>query len=149
MFQIIKQTIKNGCIPACAASVIKFYGTLGDWSEHTIYNMYKMYNGSGFDILKQYLENNVLSDEWAVSIAGKDANLREFIFEKNSSNIPLLCHINQGSGVDGHCVVIADSNENNIYIHDPSPNVTHIKTIKYEEFEKSWDGSFIWFEKIK
>jgi ABC-type bacteriocin/lantibiotic exporter with double-glycine peptidase domain len=148
MFQIIKQTIADGCIPACAASVMRYHKISGDWNEPFIYKMYKsQHQLSGFDTLKLFLENNGLPSDWNTKIVGKPINFKQFLVEKNALNIPVLCPINQGPGNNAHCVVIAESDEKNLVIYDPHPSMQDKHTESYEGFQPNWAGSFFWFEK--
>lgn len=148
MFTIIKQAHKQmGCIPACAASVMQFHQIRGLWIEACILNMYLHPQGSGFDTLKSFLERIGLPDGWRVQIVGSDIDFKAFVLQKNSAGIPLLCPINQGEGNSAHCVVLAESDDNNLRIYDPAQGVADTRTESYDTFRLRWAGSFLWFEK--
>jgi hypothetical protein len=149
MFTILKQRIIDGCIPACTASVLNHHQIAGRWDEQFIYKMYDpRLRISGFDTLRIFLEGNGLPSNWVVKIKGNPIDFKQFIIEKNESGIPLLCPINQGPDKNAHCVVLADSDSDNLVIYDPSPKMPDLRTESYESFQSNWAGSFLWFEKV-
>lgn len=148
MFTILKQIHPFGCIPACAASVMQHLQIPGNWTEMNILNMYNNPQGSGFDTLKIFLEQNGLPIEWGIQLADNKVEFKTFIIDKNLSNIPLLCPVNQGPNNNAHCVVVADSNENNLIIYDPASTMPNSRIENYESFFPKWAGSFLWFEKV-
>jgi len=120
----------------------------GNWNEKFILKMYDEEQDSGFDTLKYFLKKNGLPENWKITTQGGKMDIKQLILSKNLSDIPILCHIDQGLGKNGHCVVIADSDEKNLKIHDPGVGANDVTAVSYEEFSKNWTGSFFWIEKI-
>lgn len=150
MFTILKQQKEFGCIPTCAASVLLHHKIPGSWNESFIYKMYDPeLPVSGFETLKIYLEGNGFPSNWKIHIVGKPLDFKQFVVDKNSQNIPLLCPINQGPGNNAHCVVVADSDENNLVIYDPHPSQPNVRKENYDAFLPNWAGSLLWFEETK
>ncbi len=150
MFLIIKQSHIDGCIPACAASVMQYYQIPGNWTYNFIYDNMKLYPGTAdFDKLKSFLRGNGLPEDWDIQTTGREIDFKQFIVAKNNSDIPLLCPI-QGDNNSSHCIVLAHSDENNARVFDPDPNSGESDPylVEYEVLKESWSGSFIWLEKI-
>lgn len=148
MFTIIKQLHPGaGCIPACAASVMQFHHIRGNWTEDCILDMYLQQKDSGFATLKSFLDRVGLPDGWTVQIGDANANFKQFVVDKNSGAVPLLCPISQGEGNSAHCVVLAESDADNLRIFDPAQGVPDMRIERYDDFVSRWAGSFLWFER--
>ena len=90
-FSIIKQTDHNGCIAACAASVMQYLEIPGHWNEDCILNMNLHPLSTGFDTLKSFIDKIGLLDGWRIKVINNNIDFKQYIIEKNSNNMPLLC----------------------------------------------------------
>lgn len=98
-FHIIKQqNLQLGCIPACAASVLEYHAIEGNWNEAGILQMWAIPNGSGFERLKTFLQQDGRLPGWTTVIKGRaDVDLGAFLRqERQPEGNPVLFAINQG-----------------------------------------------------
>lgn len=151
-FKILKQQTPDGCIPACAASVLRHLGIpKPDWSEAGLLAMYARQFPSppppGFEILKQFLDVQPEIKGCEVVIRqGVGSALKNLVTSVVSQHGPALIPI---TGNPAHCVVILEPDETGAVICDPSPNQPDQECITWAEIEVKWKGGLLHFKKIE
>ena len=149
-FTIIKQRNRpGGCIPACAAGVLRFLQVPGDWTESYILNMYSQnLRGSGFEILKQFLEQLQGLSQWNITIKkSNEIDLKTFLLEQQENNNPVLFPINRGPELPAHCVVIIQAEDRGAKIADPWPGNPAYTEETWGKLERIWAGDILFFTK--
>ena len=150
-FTILKQQDgTHGCIPACAASLLRYHAIpKSDWSEAGLLAMYLHPLGTGFDTLKQYLDQQpeILND-WEVvidSCSGPDLQgIASAVVGKHG---PALIPLNQGAGNAAHCVVLIEPDDKGAVICDPSPNQPDRQVMTWSQIEDIWAGGLLYLRK--
>src|ERR1039457_4741615 len=108
-FMILKQQDQlRGCIPACAASILRYHGIAKpDWSEAGLLAMYLHTAPTGFDTLKQYMDAQPEMSGWEVVIDNSSSatNLKALATAVVGSYGPALIPV---QGTPAHCVVIIE-----------------------------------------
>jgi hypothetical protein len=148
-FTILKQQTSDGCIPACAASLLRHLGVpKSDWSEAGLLAMYLRPAATGFDTLKQFLEGQPELADWEV-IINQDTtkSLKDLATAVVKENGPALLPLNQGSGNKAHCVVIIDPSETGADICDPDKNRPDRQTTTWADIEKTWARGLLYLRK--
>jgi ABC-type bacteriocin/lantibiotic exporter with double-glycine peptidase domain len=146
-FTIIKQRFNDGCIPACAASILRYHGVpKPDWSEVGLMAIYAKPASTGFDQLKQFLDAQPELAEWTViidPINGEDADLQGTLEQFG----PALIVWNQGANNSAHCVVIIEPDSEGAVVCDPSPYGKDRKRFSWSEIKAKWAGSLFYIIK--
>jgi len=136
-FVITKQVDRErGCIPACAISVLKHFGSLpAEWSESLLIG-WMLYvdwiHGhqiSGFHNLAEVL-NSTIPNQCTVHIGHFDES-HQFLLEHNNAGLPVLhAHVSPDGA---HCVVLTNADESGVRLHDPWPDSPFERRVTYAE----------------
>jgi hypothetical protein len=150
-FKILKQQHPSGCIPACAASVLRHLGIPRnpDWSEAGLFAMYNHQLPTGFDTLKHFLDAQPEMKGWEVIIReGAGSVLKILVTSIVSQHGPALIPV---VGNPVHCVVVIEPDENGAIICDPSPNQPDQELMTWDDIEnkKKPIGGLLHFKKIQ
>lgn len=135
-FHIIKQqNLQLGCIPACAGSVLEYHAIEGNWNEAGILQMWAIPNGSGFERLKTFLQQDGRLPGWTTVIKGRaDVDLGAFLRqERQPEGNPVLFAINQGQHNPAHCVVITEAKGDHCLVFDPWPERPDACFFRYDQ----------------
>lgn len=148
-FRIIKQVCREaGCIPACAASVLRHHQIAGSWTEFYLLRMYDLFRGSGFEILSSFLRQHNQFSEWEIVIKKRDdIDLKRFLVQERSQGTPVLFAVSQGALNNAHCFVIAEANETHALVFDPWPERPDTCLFTYDQLLSSWAGDLLYFLK--
>jgi hypothetical protein len=151
-FKILKQQNQSGCIPACAASVMRHLGIPRnpDWCEADLLGMYAppipQPEPPGFEILKQFVNAHPEMKGWQVVIKdGHGSALKNLVTSVVRQYGPALIPV---EGNPAHCVVIIEPDENGAVICDPSKDKPDQECVPWADIQKGWKGGLLHFEKI-
>lgn len=139
-FSILEQQDKkSGCIPACAASLLRWHAVgKKDWKEAELMAMYKHPATTGFDTLKNFLAIHPDAKGWEVVVSEAGTKgLKEFATETVTEYGPALMPVN---GSPAHCVVITDPDENGASICDPAQPTGNRRHFTWAEIAAIWIG---------
>lgn len=149
-FAILKQQDPaRGCIPACAASVLRYHGvSKPDWSESGILAMYSRPANTGFDTLKGYLDAQPEMTGWEVVIdkSSNTTDLKTLATSVVSQYGPTLIPI---TGDPAHCAVIIEPDHSGVIVCDPSPNLPNRQRMPWDQLKRIWLGGLLYVRKKK
>jgi ABC-type bacteriocin/lantibiotic exporter with double-glycine peptidase domain len=141
-FHIIKQQHPQGCIAACAASVLHFHQLPGNWTEAGLLAYGQEQGASGFEKLRNYLRR--LPD-----FAGRDAefpdaggrNLQDFVTDVVGTYGPAMMPV---QGNPAHCVVIINPDQTGAVVCDPAQGEPDAQHFTWAEIAGRWIGGLLY-----
>lgn len=151
-FKILKQQHPSGCIPSCAASVLRHLGIPGkpDWTEAVLLAVYSppaQPRTPGFEILRQFLEAPLKSEGWEMVIRqGSGPDLKDLVTSIVGQYGPVLIPV---TGSPAHCVVISEPDEKGAVVYDPSPNQPDQERMTWAAIQQKWIGGLLYFRRLK
>lgn len=144
-FRIIKQQHPQGCIAACAASVLRYHQIPGNWTEARLLAYGQEPGASGFEKLQNYLRGQPEFAGWDAVIAEAGAkSLRDFATDIVQNHGPALMPVR---GAPAHCVVIIDPDNAGAVLCDPAPGAPDRARLTWAEIQQRWIGGLLYLRR--
>jgi hypothetical protein len=138
--QIIKQQNRDGCIAACAASVLRYHQIPGNWTEAGIIAYLNEPGPSGFQKLRNYLRRQPDFAGWDALIVDVGArNLQDMEGDGTWDYMPWLMHVQPA-----HCVVIAYPDQTGAALFDPGQNQQDRQQLTWANIQARCGGSLLY-----